>query len=340
MSWFRGKIIRNSEFIDLRFFKSMVAMGIINAMVGYYYLDRNIRYIVNNEELKDYLLSMGIDPDSIVLLTKMTDYRIIIGSTIISPFQRIKIDVLLLRILGLIKFKCFVHDLHFLSKKKVISVEFKKPDIYFKSFIYKSVIRFADHIYVDSIFVKRQLSLFFNKKSEVKVLKRVFSFTKNQIDSISKLNKSYDYFLSLSNRSYKGLWGLSKLKFEDKNATVLIDKRFFDQAKSLLSKNNPNLVLKKTDTKTDFGLSKAYKSSKATISLSLYEGFGYIPYEACFFKSVPIVLNRTAYNEVPTNTFFKIDGIKSMVIKSISSLNFNHNMSLIAKKHIVKRIID
>lgn len=56
MSWFRGKIIRNSEFIDLRFFKSMVAMGIINAMVGYYYLDRNIRYIVNNEELKDYLL--------------------------------------------------------------------------------------------------------------------------------------------------------------------------------------------------------------------------------------------------------------------------------------------
>lgn len=337
MSWYRKKIIRNSEFIDLRFFKSMVAMGIINAMVGYYYSDRNIRYIVNNKELKDYLLSMGIDPDSIVPVTEMSDYRIIIGSNIISPFQRIKIDIFLLRILGLVKFKCFVHDLHFLSKKKVISVEFKKPNIYFKSFIYKSVIRFADYIYVDSIFVKRQVSLFFNKKSEIKVLKRVFNFTNNQLDSIDKLNKSYDYFLPLSNRSYKGLWGLSKLKFEDKNASVLIDERFFDQAKSLLSKNNPNLVFQKTDTKTDFGLSTAYKSSKATISLSLYEGFGYIPYEACFFKSIPIVLNRTAYIEVPTNTFFKINSIKSMVIKSISSLEFNHNMSLIAKKHIVKR---
>ena len=73
MSWYRKKIIRNSEFIDLRFFKSMVAMGIINAMVGYYYSDRNIRYIVNNKELKDYLLSMGIDPDSIVPITEMSD---------------------------------------------------------------------------------------------------------------------------------------------------------------------------------------------------------------------------------------------------------------------------
>ena len=48
----------------------------------------------NVKESADYLLSMGIDPDSIVSVTEMSDYRIIIGSNIISPFQRIKIDIL------------------------------------------------------------------------------------------------------------------------------------------------------------------------------------------------------------------------------------------------------
>ncbi|MDD2303654.1 MAG: hypothetical protein PHP53_03075 [Prolixibacteraceae bacterium] len=324
------------EIIDLRIFhNSKEALGLLNAMAGYYYFDSKIKYIVNKKWMTDFLLDQQIPFLNIVHINSFFDLKIIYGSTVILPIQRSKIDIILLRLFRQIKLTTFVHDLHFLSKQDLLKKEFVGKNIFLKKYIYLFVIYFTDNILVNSDIVKRQLKIILKKDSVRNTLKRVFLLDKSESDSNKKENRTIDYFLPLSTREYKGIWVLDRLIFENKNSTILVDDKYFNKVNSLLIIKNPYIKIIKRDLTKDSDLAKAYSSSKATLCLSRYEGFGYIPYEASSFGSIPFVFNCSAYIEIPDDVFLKLRIAKNVIIPTLDHLLFTDKMEVYSRKHIV-----
>lgn len=324
------------ELIDLRiFYNSNNAFGLLNAMVGHFYLDSKIKYIINKKWMIDFLLENNIPIQNIIHINSFFDLKKIFGNTVILPIQRSKFDIILLRLLCLISLTTFVHDLHFLSKQSLLKREFVGKYFFIKKYIYLFVIFYADKILVNSDIVKRQLKILLKKDSEKNTLKRVFLLDKSEYVITTKGIRAIDYFIPLNTREYKGFWALDKIVFENQNSTLLIDEKYYVKAKNILIAKNPYIEIVKMDLSLDSYLAKAYSISKATLCLSRYEGFGYIPYEACSFGSIPFVFECSAYIEVPDDVFLKLKIAENVEIPSLNNFLFTDKMEEYSKNHII-----
>jgi len=304
-------------------------------MSGYFYSDPQIKYLVNKNWMVEFLLDHNIPIKNIVFVNSFMDLKKIFGYSVILPIQRSKLDILALRFLRRIQLKTFIHDLHFMSTNNLLKKEFVGKKIALKRYIYLIVIHSVDQIFVNSNLVKRQVMILLKKESTLKSIKRVFVFNKNEYNEIKNVNKTIDYFIPLSDRDYKGFWVLDRIKFEKPDAKVLVDKKYFDRAEKLLRKKNPNIRLLMRDLSLDIALAKTYSSSTATLCLSRFEGFGFLPYEAGSFGSIPIVFDCSAYIEVPDEVFLKLKIGDNIGIPSVDHLSFPKGTKKYSNEHIV-----
>ena len=329
---------KKNSFIDLRIFNSNKARGMLNAMFGLYYVDMNIRYLIDSNWMY-YLLRANKIPDkNILYLNSFKSYIHLIGKNIILPFQRSCFDILIMKLLFLVSLSTFIHDLHFLSNRTLLKKEFSIDKNKFhkfllqklKFFYYIFIIYISNYLYVDSKYVKRQIISIFKMESSLVPLKRIF--LRSDIISINQPNvnsRKYDYYIPLTELKYKGLWALHKLVFENTTATVVLDSKFYDLASSILLRRNKYLNLLWEDLSHDSGLIEVLSNSKSTLCLSRYEGFGFVPHEARFFGSIPIVFNCSSFIEKPSDFFIKINLSNNTVfvpdIRNITNLyNFNN----------------
>ena len=321
-------------YIDLRFFHNSKAYGILNSIIGYGIFNTDIKYIVKGDFLISYLKDKGIDEERIVLSHWIFQLKVIRGCTIISPIQRFSADSLLLRVFGIIKLQIFVHDLHFLSKNTLLKSEFSGFKSKLKSSLYLFNILHNDGVLVFSHLVQRQLNFFFNIKSFKVTAKRVFYLDEIDLKSVRDIPKQFDYFIPLTDLNYKGLWALDKLIFDKKDALILVNKKYLSIVKEKLVLKNVKIKVVSATIESDLELAKAYAISKVTLCLSRFEGFGFMPYEAAFFNSIPVVLNYTSYVEIPDDVFLKIKNDKLITIPCSDHISF----PIATKNYIVNHI--
>jgi glycosyltransferase involved in cell wall biosynthesis len=323
--------------IDMRVFTDLSARGMINAMIGESTNDDSINYLAHDAGIIKLLIENQIENKRIISienlkkLTKCPNSKYLI----ISPLQRFKSDILLMRIFRIIEIGTFVHDLHYLSRREALKSEFLGFTKKLKKYVYNFNIFIADILFVDSALVSRQIKKIFNRDTIRVDIKRVFiSEAKEKIAN----SKKFDYYLSLNNRFYKGLWALNKIHFEQSDAKILIDMRFYDIIQKELFRNNPGLKIYIQDLDSDTELQNAYKNSTATIYLSRHEGFGFVPYEAAFFNSIPITLNCTTYLEISKSILKKLPLQKIISIPKLSDIERNIEFQNLARKHIVMKM--
>lgn len=309
-------------YIDLRFFYNSKAYGILNSMIGYGIFNTDIKYIVKGDFLISYLKDKGIDEERLVASNWIFHLKVIRGSIIISPIQRFSADSLILRVFGIIKLQIFVHDLHFLSKNILLKSEFSGFKSKLKSSVYLFNILHNDGVLVFSYLVQRQLKYLFNINSFKVTAKRVFYLEEFDLHAVRDISHQFDYFIPLTDLNYKGLWALDKLIFEKKDALILVNKKFLSIAKEKLLLKNAKIKVVAATIDSDLELAKAYSISKVTLCLSRFEGFGFMPYEAAFFNSIPVVLNYTSYVEIPDNIFLKIKNYKLITIPCSDHISF------------------
>jgi len=319
-----------NKYIDLRILRSDNAAGIMNACIGLYHRNQEIMYIHNYEHIKT-LDKYKIPKSNRLEIKTWRSYTSICFTEVILPLQRPSIDVFLLSLLGVVELSSFVHDLHFLIDKPLLRKEFQIDKLsYLKKVIYLLTMKYVKHVYVDSLLVKRQLASVFNIDAERVNLLRVFDSEDYQI--IESQAKKYDYFIPSSQRLYKSLWALERIYFESPNPIVVVPKGYSHKVSAGLIKNNPNIKVYEKDTTSDANLIECYRESRYTLTLSRYEGFGFTPYEAGYFNSIPIVLNCSSYIEIPGNVFLKINLSPKIFIPS--SLPKNISYSKLCKEHV------
>lgn len=320
--------------IDMRIFTDLRARGMINAMIGESVNNENLIYLTNNTNAINLLIENQIKIDNII---SFGDLKMFLKNRksrylIISPLQRFRLDILLLRVFGKVKIGTFVHDLHYLSRREDLRKEFRGYASILKKYIYNFNILIADSLFVDSILVSRQIKKIFNRDSNRVHIKRIFI---SEINVESNCNKKFDYYLALNSRFYKGIWALNKVRFMQQDAKILIDKKYLDIIHEDLLRNNPELKIYSQDLESDTALQNAYKYSSATLYLSRHEGFGFVPYEAAFFGSTPITLNCTTYLEISKNILTKIPLENIISVPKLADLNNNICFLNLAKKHIL-----
>jgi hypothetical protein len=203
-----------------------------------------------------------------------------------------------------------------------------------KRLIYILVIRYADEILVDSRLVQRQTKKLYHRNSTLICLKRIFFYDDYALTAPERPRKA-DYFIPLSGRKYKGGWALDRLQFEDPFSRVLVDSLHVDEVQQLIRPKNPHVEIVHRNLFPEAALIGAYKDSKATLCLSRHEGFGFIPYEAAFFGSTPIVLNCTTYIEVSRNAFVKLPLNNTISVPSANKLTPSIASQKLAKQHVV-----
>jgi hypothetical protein len=295
-------IYRDSYIIDMRILKDRKSFGLLNSTVGLQNIFKGIRYLVNQEWSKDLLINSGIDPSLIILSKNPFIDFLYIGYQIVFPIQKPNLLFKILSFFNLITTHIIVHDLFYLSGNKLLKNEFNGIASEIKKIYYNHTIKNANYLYSFSTLVKRQLFLKFHKKCKLIDNQRIFLINKN----INNCNKKYDFFLPLSDRIYKGFWILDRIYFKDSDVVLCINSKYYEYAKSILQKNNPSIKFVSLDLKTDESLVEVYKCSKFTLCLSRFEGFGFSPFEAATFESIPVVLNISAMIELDKNLFNKL----------------------------------
>ncbi len=320
-----------TEYIDFRIFRDRSALGVINAMIGVGLNNKNIKFLINKKWHKEILLNNKIKAENIIKLNFFNLYMLY-NQDITLPIQKLSLDIFFLNLLRLAKMNTFVHDLHFLSNKRILKKEFEGIKKYISKCIYIVVISFSNQIYVDSKFVQRQVKKIFNRKPVVRKIFRIF----RNIDKHEQ-DREYDYYFHLTALEYKGIWAIKDLKFKDGKSKILLNKKYENQFKALVIDKNPMLQIEGIDLTEDKDLARAYMVSKVSVTLSKYEGFGFMPYEAAFFGSVPVIMNNTSYIEISKNHAYKIN---AEILKSFPSsyeiIQSRKNIAeLNAKKHIL-----
>jgi hypothetical protein len=320
--------------IDMRIFKNINALGLLNAMLGYRYVNPGIIYLVNKSWMFDFLRLHQVPDEQIVSISGLRDLINLRKLTIILPMQRPRMDIIFLYFLGCIRVKTFVHDLHFLSRRPLLAIEFADPTFFIKRLIYLLAIRFSDEIFVDSNLVRRQVMKVFNRNSTLVILIRYF--LSNDVSSVRvHEDVSFDYFIPLGSLRYKGIWALDRLLFDDPFSRILVDSSKAEEVHRLVSARNPHVVIIHRDLRSETALSSAFRDARATLCLSRHEGFGFAPYEAAFFGSIPVVLNCSAYLEVPRGVFVKLPLGKIIPVPMSSNLASNMAFQVLAKRHVL-----
>lgn len=319
-----------NKYIDLRILRGNKAAGIMNACIGLYY--RNQQYVyIHSHAHKKTLDKYKIPESNRLQLRTWRSYASICFSEIILPLQRPSLDIFFLSVFRIVELSCFVHDLHFLINKPLLKNEFVKDKFSsLKKLIYLFTIKYVKHVYVDSLLVKRQLASLFNIKAERVNLLRVFCSEDYQ--TIEPQAQKYDYFIPSSQRLYKAFWALERIYFESPSPIIVVPKGYLHKVSASLIKNNPNVKVYEKDTTSDANLIECYRQSRFTLTLSRYEGFGFTPYEAGYFNSIPIVLNCSSYIEVPRKAFLKINISPKILIPW--SLSENINYTDLCKEHV------
>ena len=319
----------------MRVFRNKNAFGLINAIVGHYYFNENVTFLIDSNWAEQMLLDSDIPSSHITKYNFFHFFSFVIGSKVVLPIPRACLDIFLLKILGLVDISTFVHDLHFLSKSKLLSNEFSGKLFYFKKFVYILTIRISNNIFTDSRLVKNQIKKLFGRNSLIIPVKRVFSLKNNRNVLLGDSRRPYDYFIPLSNRLYKGFWALDRLVFENLNATIVVDSKYYTLVSKILLKSNPNVLIFHCDLSSDGALIDVYRNSKYIICLSRYEGFGLSPYEALYFGCIPFVFNCSSYLEVPNLVFNKIRINKKVFIPASNNTVDFDLAQCIASRHIV-----
>ena len=320
--------------VDLRIFHNASALGLLNAMAGYFYVDPNVRYLVDQPWMGDFLRRQKIPDGHIVPICAPRDLIALRGWTIILPLQRSRLDIIMLRLLGLITLKTFVHDFHFLSRRPLLAMEFKGRAAAIKRVIYLLVIRYADEILVDSRLVQRQVRRLFRRDSTLTRLKRIFVHD-DLVSTASDRPRSVDYFIPLSGRKYKGAWALDRLQFENPFSRVLVDSSHVEEVQRLIRPKNPHVEILHRNLRPEAALIGAFKDARTTLCLSRHEGFGFVPYEAAFFGSTPVVLNCTTYIEVSRDAFVKLPLDNPINVPPADKLAPSIASQMLARQHVV-----
>lgn len=303
----RGEIV----YFDMRLFRGIAARGMINASIALLFNNPNIKILINphNGELVDLILRHGIDEDRLIKVRVNMMSLKFYSSTIILPFQRALPDVAVMAMLNFVKLETFVHDLHFLSRRALLAPNASVLTHRLKIAWYLVTIFLARRIYVDSTLVQRQIRLIFKRETVKFPIQRVF--LSGDADSSNDVSRDMDYLIKLDAREYKGHWCLAALRFGNTQATVGVEADFFHEVKKILLIENPNLIIEKVDVLSDADLIAAYRRSVNVLCLSRHEGFGFLPYEAAFFGSNPIVLRCSSFIEV--SSIFESYGIESPI---------------------------
>lgn len=321
--------------IDLRIFRNASALGLLNAMAGYFHVDPNVRYLVNQPWMVVFLRRQRIPDTHIVPVHGLRDLLALRRCTVVLPLQRARIDVIVLRLLGLITLKTFVHDFHFLSRRPLLAMEFSGRTAAIKRALYLLVIRHADGILVDSRLVQRQVRRLFHRESSLVALKRIF-VRDDTAAAPAAQPPAVDYFIPLSGRRYKGSWALDRLEFENPRSRVLVDSSRAAEVRRLIARRNPHVEVIHRDLRPEAALIAAFKAARATLCLSRHEGFGFAPYEAAFFGSVPVVLNCTTYIEVAREAFVKLPLGNPITVPSADRLHREATaMRELAERHVL-----
>lgn len=320
--------------IDLRIFRNDHATGLLNAMAGYFHVDPTVRYLVDQSWMGEFLRRQKIPDTHILPIDGLHDLIALRRWTIILPLQRARLDIVVLRLLGLITLKTFVHDFHFLSHRPLLAMEFPGLVAVVKRAVYLMVIRHADEILVDSRLVQRQVRRLFHRNSTLVCLKRIFVC--NDLVSIATDRcRSVDYFIPLSGRGYKGTWALERLQFENPFSRILVDSSHVEDVERLIGAKNPHVEIVHRDLRPEAALIDAFRDARATLCLSRHEGFGFVPYEAAFFGSVPVVLNCTTYIEVPGDAFIKLPLDKTINVPPSDTLAPRIATQELAMRHVI-----
>ena len=320
--------------IDLRIFRNASALGLLNAMAGYFHVDPGVHYLVDQPWMGEFLRRQKIPDTQIVPVTGLRNLFALRRWTIILPLQRARLDMVVLRLLGLITLKTFVHDFHFLSRRPLLAMEFSGRAAAVKRAIYLMVIRHADGILVDSRLVQRQVRRLFCRDSTLVGLKRIFA-RDDIAPAAGGQAPEVDYFIPLSGRRYKGSWALERLQFENPHSRVLVDSSHADEVRRLIGPRNPHVEVVHRDLRSEAALIDAFRDARATLCLSRHEGFGFAPYEAAFFGSIPVVLNCTTYIEVPRTAFVKLPLAVLITVPAADRLQPGPAMQVLANRHVV-----
>ena len=319
-------------YIDMRAFRSIQAIGMINAMVGFYFSRRNTYLLIKEADfdMEKKLLEAGIPTTNLIAVSSLLNVNIKKNGVVVLPFQRISLELVLLRMASKIKVWTFVHDLHFLSRRKLLQDDRGFFPKFVRKLVYIFTIKFCDQILCDSLLVQKQVKRIFNRESKKVRLLRLFQ--KSIVERIVE-SRRFDYFIKLDAREYKGFWALPWLVFDDKSPVVAIEEQFFDRAVKVLADVNPDATFVKVNTKSDADLVRVYKSSKAVLYLSRHEGFGFVPYEAGFFGAVPIVLCCSTYiQSSPAFLTLKFGGIIN--VPRMRSTSYSDSCFDLCSKHI------
>ena len=291
--------------VDLRILQDLGAKGLTNAMIGLYFQKENeISFITDNHDVKDYLIKFGVKGNDIYKSDLASYKKLFFGELrLVMPIQRALLRDIMLSFCGLLKFDIFIHDFHFLSKRKLLLTNENFFTKKIKKLYYFLTISVSREIYCDSTLVQRQIKKLLQRNAKMVKLVRIFK--KSSIPNNLPETKPHDYLIKLDVRSYKAEWALNKLKFRDKTARVAIDKNFFYEARKIIRQKNPFLNLIPVELHTDSQLIKAFQNSKVFLCLSRHEGFGYLPHEAQYFGCKSLVLKTTAFLGDDSD-FFKV----------------------------------
>lgn len=280
--------------IDLRLFKLTGASGMKNACFGLLGSGFFSGFLASNAFKKKYCHEL----DDYIFNPKQKKNN---GRTVvILPFPRMDIRHLTVLVNPKKTLGCFVHDLHIFSRHSLMREEFPFNLKYFiRKFVFWLTIKICKEIYVDSVYVQRQLRIIFRKDSKVVRLKR----PKSTFVGFST-TKTHDVFLPLEHRKYKCSWILDNLRFSGR-VTVLAPKGLEKEGDYLKSLNS-NISVDYVETRSNQEFYGAIAKCRFILITSRFEGFGFLPMEAVQLGTVPIVLNRTAFKELPNWSCIKV----------------------------------
>lgn len=225
------------------------------------------------------------------------------------------------------KYICTIHDLTPLIIKKDSFIQ----KIYYKYMTFLSAKK-ADKIISVSNNTKKDIVRFFTiKEDKIAVVYNFLDKTFNKTFSPNKHNSNEQYFLYVGNVHIgKNLLNLIKAFSEFKQRTnseiklFIIGKDGFGATEihKQVIKDKLEEEVKFLGFVSDNDIKYYYKNAYALVFPSFYEGFGYPPLEAMYFKVLPIVSNISSIPEVVGNAglYFDPYSVKSIAAALEKSL--------------------
>lgn len=204
-----------------------------------------------------------------------------------------------------------IHDISLKVNKKFCNGIKERIKIFWPRIQYWVAVKFADKLFTDSEFQKKEIEREYKTKREIYVVfcgwQHMYSIEES--NAVDKYNlKKYDYYFAVAtrakNKNFK--WIIEASKYNKDSTFVIagkLDSKFFADSVKLDEQCNI-ITLGYVD---DSEMKNLMHYCKAFIYPSLYEGFGIPPLEALSVGAKAIVAKSSCLPEIYEDTVYYID---------------------------------